>query len=104
MSDELNTANQFPDPRDRPVGSKNKATQLTEAMNSHNPEAISTIVGRVTDAAMRGERWAIELLFDKLYPVPESRAVTFPMPPINSAADVLEALNGRGRQHRTGDA
>jgi hypothetical protein len=73
MSDEVNKAESIATIRSpgRPVGSKNKSTALKAAIDAHDPDAISNIVGKTVDAASRGEKWAIELIMDKTVREPE---------------------------------
>jgi len=47
----------------------------------------------VTDAAVRGEKWALQLVLDKLYASPKDRVVQFELPPIRNPEGLALALD-----------
>jgi hypothetical protein len=78
--------------RGRPVGSKGKATLLMEAIKNSDPDALQSIVNKTVEAAKAGKPWAVQLLMDRLFPVPRGRLVEFPMPALNTLADIKEVI------------
>lgn len=75
-------------PAGRPKGSRNKATVALEAILDGDAEAI---LRRVMAAAQEGDPTAMRLCFDRLIPPRKERHITFPLPPIETAADVVKA-------------
>jgi hypothetical protein len=83
----------------RPKGAKNKTTIMCEKLMADDAKAIVKVV---TDAAKGGDLTAARLVIDKLMPQAKSRRVEFPMPPIESLADVAEAYDGLWQAVSTG--
>ena len=76
-------------PAGRPLGSRNKATLLAEAMFQGETE---TIIRMVLDKAKEGDMTAIRLCLERVYPRLRDRATVFDLPPINGAPGALAAL------------
>jgi hypothetical protein len=76
----------------RKPGSRNKGNSLIDAINDCDPEALQSIVKQTVDAAKAGKVWAIQIIFDKLFPALKERAVSFELRHIATVADVAAAL------------
>ena len=76
-------------PAGRPVGSRNKATLLAEAMFQGEAEAIIRLA---IDKAKQGDMTAIRLCLERVFPRLKDRATVFDLPPINGAPEALAAL------------
>src|SRR4051812_16392616 len=72
----------------RPKGARNKVLVTLDAIANANPEEIATTLRTM---ALSGDVPAMKLLLDRMWPAPKGRVVTFDMPPIESAADVIKA-------------
>jgi hypothetical protein len=94
-NENIPTTNELNIPRKpgRPLGSRNKSRQLIDALSASDPNALQAIVDTTLAAAKNGRAWAIQILMDRLYPVPRGRLVEFELPPLNSIPDVQAALN-----------
>jgi hypothetical protein len=77
----------------RPFGSKNKSKQLLDAIMADDPEAPKEIAKTIVTAAKAGKSWACELVANRLWPAPKQRTVAFELPPLNTAADLRDAMN-----------
>jgi hypothetical protein len=73
----------------RPKGSQNKRTQFLTAIGQANAEEI---ISKTVECAKQGKPWAIQLVLERLYPPMRSRLVQFPLPPLNSLADIQDAI------------
>src|SRR3954453_22722121 len=73
----------------RPQGSRNSATLMAEKLMQ---DGIDTIVKTVLDAAAQGDMTAARLGLERVVPVRRGRPVNLTLPPIKTAADVVEAL------------
>jgi hypothetical protein len=76
-------------PAGRPLGSRNKATVLAEAMFQGEAESI---IRMAIDKAKEGDIMAIRLCLERVFPRLRDRATIFDLPPINGAPDALAAL------------
>jgi hypothetical protein len=78
----------------RPAGSKGKAkvTALIERLMVSNKSEIKQIVGSIIKLAEGGEKWAIEAVAARVWPVPAGRTVAFDLPEIHTAADGEAAI------------
>ena len=76
-------------PTGRPIGSRNKATLLAEAMLDDDAGAVtrSTI-----DTAKSGNALAQKICMERLVPPRRERFVEFAVPPINTPADLAAAM------------
>jgi hypothetical protein len=77
-------------PRRRP-GTRNKATVLAERLLGEDLEAVVAVVRK---AALEGDMVACRLIIERLIPALKTRRVVFPMEPINSVDDIVEAYRG----------
>jgi Family of unknown function (DUF5681) len=75
-------------PKGRPHGSRTKAALLTEQMLEGEQVEITRAV---IDAAKNGDMAAMRIVMERLCPV-RARTVDFPLPPIETAGDVVKAL------------
>jgi hypothetical protein len=75
-------------PAGRPVGSRNRATELAQALLDGEAEAV---MRKGVDLALDGDRTALKLCLERLVPR-RSRAVAFDLPPIASPADLAPAI------------
>jgi hypothetical protein len=76
-------------PAGRPPGSRNKATVLAESIFQGEAEAI---IRMAIDKAKEGDMMAIRLCLERVFPKLRDRATLFDLPPINNAAEALDAL------------
>jgi hypothetical protein len=78
----------------RPVGSqsKPKLQALIDRLATTNKNEIKKIVEHTIKLAEAGEQWAVLAILDRAWVKPRTRAVTFELPPINTAADGEAAL------------
>ena len=74
----------------RPAGSRNKATLMLETLlDGEGEDVVRTMVSH----AKNGNMGAAKALLDRLVPPRKDRPVPFPLPPITSITDVMEALS-----------
>jgi len=73
----------------RRPGQPNKRTQFLNAIGQAN--AIG-IISKTVECAKQGKPWAVQLVLERLYPPMRSRLVQFPLPPLNSLADIQDAI------------
>jgi hypothetical protein len=64
-------------PRGKPIGCRNKASRLLEAISDNDLEAI---VLRLVTEAKAGDMTAIKILLDRLSPAPRARTVAVDLP------------------------
>lgn len=76
-------------PAGKKPGTRNRISQVLEDLMSDEAEAIARTVA---EAAKGGDMQAARLVLDRLCPPRKGRAVTFDLPPISTAADVLKAM------------
>jgi hypothetical protein len=67
----------------RPKGTRCKATMLAEKLLSSDIREVCEVVSQ---AAKSGDLDACKLILDRIFPVPKSRRITFPMREIHSVA------------------
>jgi hypothetical protein len=75
-------------PAGRPVGSRNAATELAQALLDGEADAL---MRKCIDDALEGDKTAMKLCLERLVPR-RSRSVKLELPPIESAADIAPAL------------
>src|SRR4051794_27887431 len=75
-------------PRGRPPGARNRATQAVQAMLDGEAEAITR---KAVELAKAGDTVALRLCLDRLAPVRKDRPVTFALPAIETPADLPKA-------------
>ncbi|MCP1905068.1 hypothetical protein ACVIHI_002576 [Bradyrhizobium sp. USDA 4524] len=73
----------------RPKGARNKTTVMAEALLSQD---IESVVGKVVSKAKRGDMQAARLILDRIMPPRRGRTVRFPLPKLETPADVVSAL------------
>jgi hypothetical protein len=76
-------------PSGRPKGSRNKSTLLLELMSTDDR---GTIMDKIIRQARAGCRASQRLIVDRLEPPRKGRAAPFALPPVQTPADVIEAL------------
>ena len=72
-----------------PQGSRSSATIMAEKLMQ---DGIDNIVKTVIEAAAEGDMTAAKLVLERIVPVRKSRPVYLTLPPVKTAADVVEAL------------
>jgi len=80
-------------PAGRPVGSRNTATEMAQALLDGEADAL---VRRCVELAMEGNPAAMKLCLERLVPR-RCRSVKLEMPPIESAADIAPAIGAIAR-------
>jgi hypothetical protein len=73
----------------RPVGSRNRASIVLDQIASDAGEAI---LKKMVEAAKDGDLRAGEMVLSRVWPVRKGSPVVVPLPPIKTAADVVDAL------------
>ena len=73
----------------RPDGSRNAATLALDAIADG---AAPLVVGKLVEAAQSGDMRAMELLLSRVWPIRKGRPVSFDLPAIKTAADLVAAL------------
>jgi hypothetical protein len=73
----------------RPVGSKNRTTQLLERLAEGEAEQI---LQTVLEKAKAGDVACLRMLMDRLSPPRRGQPVKLDMPPLKSPTDVLNAI------------
>jgi Family of unknown function (DUF5681) len=76
-------------PAGRPKGARGKAAMLAESMFDGEAEAI---IRAAIDLAKAGEAAALRVCLDRIAPRPKDRAISFDLPPLQSAGDAASAL------------
>ena len=76
-------------PAGRPKGARNRTTLAAEALLEGQAEAITQ---KVVDMALEGDLTAARMCLDRILPIRRERRVSFDLPPINSAEDVVTAM------------
>lgn len=84
----------------RPAGSRNNASLLLDKLMADDAE---TIVQSVVAAAKAGDMQAARLVMDRVCPPRKGRPVTFAMPVLDTAEDVVKALSGLLQNVASGD-
>jgi hypothetical protein len=80
-------------PAGRPVGSRNKATELVQALLDGEADAL---VRRCVELVLEGNPAAMKLCLERLVPR-RGRSVKLELPPIESAADIAPAMGAIAR-------
>jgi hypothetical protein len=75
-------------PRGRPLGARNRATQAIEVLLDGEAEAITR---KAVELAKAGDTVALRLCLDRLAPVRKDRPVNFALPAIETTADLPKA-------------
>ncbi len=75
-------------PGGRPVGSKHRATILAENLIDGQAQKLAQ---KAVDMALRGDVAALRLCLERLVPPRKERSVSFDLPKVETAADVLAA-------------
>ncbi|MCJ2135609.1 DUF5681 domain-containing protein [Methylobacterium sp. J-026] len=75
-------------PAGKPRGTKNKSTQLMEALLDQWGENLTK---KLIQLALKGDVQALRLVFERLMPVRKDRPITFPLPEITTALDIPRA-------------
>jgi hypothetical protein len=65
---------------------------LIERLMVSNKSEIKQIVGSIIKLAEGGEKWAIEAVAARVWPVPSGRTIAFDLPEIRTAADGEAAI------------
>jgi polyhydroxyalkanoate synthesis regulator phasin len=74
-------------PKGRPKGSRNKATLIAKAVFDQNSEAVAQ---KIVDLALKkGDMTALKLIIDRVVPPLKSHLLTFDLPEIATAQDVV---------------
>ncbi|HXC30773.1 MAG TPA: DUF5681 domain-containing protein [Stellaceae bacterium] len=76
-------------PAGRPIGSRNRATQLAEAILDDNAGALTE---KLVELALEGDRMMLRLGFQGIVPR-RARTRPIPLPEIKSAADLAPAMD-----------
>jgi hypothetical protein len=84
----------------RPAGSRNSATLMAEKLMQ---DGIDTIVKTVMEAAAQGDMTAARLVLERVVPVRKGRPVNLTLPPVKTAADVVEAIGATVQAMADGD-
>jgi hypothetical protein len=73
----------------RPLGSKNKTTQLVEQLAEDQAEQI---IRKLFERAQDGDVSCLRMIVDRLWPPRKGQPVSIVMPPIKSLQDVVRAI------------
>jgi hypothetical protein len=76
-------------PTGRRTGSRNKATSAAAALLEGESEALTR---KAVELALLGDPTAMRLCLERILPPCRERMVKFPLPPIESAADIAAAM------------
>jgi hypothetical protein len=95
-----NTGPMQPAPRRSPFRKRRSATKADQPLHKIATQAqqvmvddIAAIIKVVTEAAKAGDIAAAKFVLDRVLPARKGRFVSFPLPPMRSAAEVLEGSN-----------
>ena len=77
-------------PGGRPKGALNKATLATQALLDGEAEALTR---KAVELAKDGNPMALRLCLERLLPPRKDRPISFTLPKIEGAEDLLQALN-----------
>jgi len=75
-------------PAGRPIGARNAATQLAEALLDGEAEALTR---KLVELALAGDPAMLRLAVERIVPR-RARTRPFPLPEINTAADLVPAM------------
>jgi hypothetical protein len=73
----------------RPVGSKNRTTQILERLAEGEAEQI---MQKLLEKAKAGDDAALRMVMDRLWPPRRGHPVKLDMPPLKTSTDVLNAI------------
>lgn len=73
----------------RPEGSRNRATLMLDKLAGDDAEAV---LRKQLELAKAGDQRAAEIVLSRVWPARKSRPVSFALPAISTAADVVTAL------------
>lgn len=73
----------------RPRGARNRVTIAVEALLDGEAERLTR---KAIELALAGDSTALRLCLDRIAPPRRGRAVRFPLPPVQTSADVVSAL------------
>jgi hypothetical protein len=73
----------------RPLGSKNRVTQILEQLAEGQAEQIFQ---KVSELARAGDVSCLRMMLDRIWPPRKAAPINVTMPPINSSQDVLAAI------------
>jgi hypothetical protein len=76
-------------PRGRPPGARNKATEIAELLLDSEAEALTR---KALELALEGEPRALRLCLDRVIPPRRGRAVKLSLPPMRGAAELGGAM------------
>jgi len=77
-------------PKGRPKGSRNKSTLFRERIDSADEDDI---IRQCVTMAKWGDRTAMKICMDRLFPRRRSAPVEFDLPDIETTADVVQAVD-----------
>ena len=78
-------------PAGRPLGARNKTTLMIEDMMRLPARQLTE---KLIDLAQACDRTALRIYFSRMAPVPKGRPVPFPLPKLESEADIDDASMG----------
>ena len=87
-------------PSGKPAGSRHKATLAAEALLDGEAEKLTR---KAIEMALAGDATAMRLCLDRLVPPRRERPVTFPLPEIKRAADIIDATSALASAVATGE-
>jgi hypothetical protein len=73
----------------RPRGSRNRATLFQEALE----QGGVAIIRKIRREALKADPTAMRLCMERLVPVAKAKDSRFPLPPLESAAKLMEAIS-----------
>ena len=73
----------------RPLGSKNKTTQVLEQLAEGQAEPL---VQKILEQALAGDVACQRMMLERVYPPPKARPINVSMPPINTPQDALAGI------------
>jgi hypothetical protein len=73
----------------RPLGSKNKVTQVVEQLAEGQAEQL---IQKIIELAQAGDVSCLRMMLDRLWPPRKGQPVNIAMPPIKSSQDVFPAI------------
>jgi hypothetical protein len=73
----------------RPIGSKNKTTEILERLAEGEAEQI---IRKVLEKAKAGDDACLRMLMDRLWPARRGQPVKLDMQPLKTPTDVLDAI------------
>src|SRR5947207_12278914 len=77
-------------PAGKPKGARNAATLAAEAPLDSEAEALTR---KAVDLALKGDTVALRLCLERIMPARKSRNVSFDLPAVDAAADLVPAFS-----------